>query len=149
MQPDGFASPEANDIRFQYDVIRNLAESVREQSKVMASIQTTQVSMLERLAKIEANRVNEVVAEVKALVAVHEGKIDKLEQDRDIREGGAGARRAVQSYWSIITTLIGVIGTVLFLILRTIGIIHLPSDDQKPPVIVPVQVQPRETVGRP
>lgn len=148
MMPEGYANPEANDIRFQYDVIRNLAESVREQSKVMAGIQSTQVSMLERLAKIEANRINEDVATLSSRLDTALEKIDELEKDRDIREGGVRSRRAVQSYWGIITSAASALGVVFWILLRAAGVVHLPSDEQKPPIVVPVRV-PNEPATMP
>lgn len=124
------SSPES-DTRFQYEVIRNLGESVREMARVMAGIQTTQVGMLERLARIEANRVSEDVAKMDGRLNAVCEKVDKLERHVDIEEGMRGARKAVIFYWPAIAAL----GCLILFILVAAGILTIPST-QKPPVIV-------------
>lgn len=129
------------DLRFQFEVIKNLSESVRQSvdatrdvAKNVAEMQRTQVSMLERLAKLEANRVNEQVAKIEERVDGACKAIDKLEQDRDIRDGGSRAWRNFLTWWAPITTVAGIIFTVFFLLFRATGILHLP-DNKEPAVI--------------
>lgn len=139
MMPDSFTGAEAGDLRFQFEVIKNLAESVRQISTSMADVQRTQVGMLERLAKIESNRVNEDVARLDARVEVVWNKVDKLEQSEDRREGASRFTRAVITWWPVI----GVAFTVLFLLFRATGIIHMPQDPAVQPA-APYQAPPQQ-----
>jgi len=125
--PDGFSGGGEGDLRFQFEVIKNLAESVRQQSDVLRSVQTTQVTMLERLAKIEANRVNETVAELKVKLDETCGKVDRLESDKDRRDGGSAWRQGLMVYWPIAAVTI----SAVLWVMRVIGVLHLPTD---PPV---------------
>lgn len=127
MMPD----VEAHDIRFGYQVIADLAASVRQMTTAMADIQKTQVGMLERLARIEANRVNEDVARLDVRFEAIWNKVDTLEQDRDRRDGASRFTRGIITWWPAI----GILLTVLFLLFRATGIVHLPSDSS--PVIAP------------
>jgi hypothetical protein len=140
--PDGYATPEANDVRFQYEVIRGLAESIRQLTTTIASVQTTQVGMLERLAKIEANRVNEDVADLRARHDALNGRVDQLEKTHDYEAGMRGARKAVMFYWPAFAA----IAAFLLMIMIATGIVSIP-ETQKPPVVVPVQATP--VGGRP
>lgn len=134
---------EVNDIRFQFEVIKNLADSVRQQTEVVRGIQTTQVSMLERLARIEANRINETVAKIEERVEVACGKIDVLEQDRDIRNGGTKAWRGFLGWWGPLSWTIGILFTVFFLLFRATGIMTLPTDKKEPAPIVAPREEPK------
>lgn len=93
------AASTESDTRFQYEIIKSLADSVRQQSDVLRDVQKTQVGMLERLAKIEANRINENVAELRANVNAACDRIDKLEQDKDRRDGAMGAWSWIARNW--------------------------------------------------
>jgi hypothetical protein len=121
LMPDRFENVNPNDLRFQFEIIRQLAESVRGQSAVMADMQKTQVNMIERLARIEANRTNEDVARIEATMKSgfermdalskstaekHElavstacGRIDKLEADKDRRDGAIGVWSWLGKNW--------------------------------------------------
>lgn len=117
----GSLNGDPNDIRFQFEVIKGLAESVRQQTAALAKVQDTQVTMLERLARIEANRINEDVARIEATMVAgfarmdamsktvadkHEtalstacGRIDKLEADKDRRDGAIGVWSWMGKNW--------------------------------------------------
>jgi len=132
--PDGFSSSGESDIRFQFEVIKNLAESGREVAKsverltnTVGDVQKTQINMLERLAKIEANRVNETVAKLEERCDRQSEKIDKLESDKDQRDGGNAMRRALTVWAPLVLAGISALGWIL----RVAGLLHLPTD---PPV---------------
>lgn len=126
------------DIRFQFEVIKNLAESVRQQTEVIRGIQTTQVNMLERLAKIEANRINETVAKLEEKFESALTKIDALETERDLREGGSKEWRKFLGWWGPLSWTIGILFTVFFLLFRATGILTLPTDRKEPaPIVAP------------
>lgn len=129
MMPEAYSDP--NDIRFGYEVIRNLAESVRQQSEVLRGVQQTQITMLERLARIESNRVNEDVARLQLIMESQDKRIDVLEQDKDLRDGGSLMRKALVTWWPVIAAT----AMVFWLLFRASGIIHMPSDN--PTVIIP------------
>jgi len=137
--PESFAQQEPHDVRFQFEVIKNLAESVRQIAAGMADMQKSQVGILERLAKIESNRINEDVARLDARLEVVWNKVDKLEQSEDRREGASRFSRAVITWWPVI----GVAFTVLFLLFRATGIIHLPQEPAVQPV-APYQAPPQQ-----
>lgn len=128
------------DIDFQYKIIEGLSESIRQQSAstdrlatAMADMQRTQVGMLERLAKLEANRVGEVVAEVKAHVDGALNRIDALEQDKDRRDGAGSFLGGMFRYGPTIFSLL----TLLYLFGRSLGIVPAPP----PPATVPAPMQ--------
>lgn len=133
-----------NDLRFQFKVIENLAESVRQQGEIMKGVQDEmrtanerQFAVMERLTKLEANRVNEDVFALKS-------KVDALEQDRDIRAGTSKAWRSFLTWWGPITTVIGVLFTVFFLLFRATGVLQLPEN--KPAASAPIErVEPKGT----
>lgn len=123
------------DLRFQFEIIRELSSSVRATANVlekvrdeMAEDRKVQVQILERLAKIEANTVNEQVEKLADAVADLADKVDKLEKVEDQRVGVIEARRAVVLYWPVILTFLGVIFTVVFLLMRATGIMHVPEE---------------------
>jgi uncharacterized coiled-coil protein SlyX len=122
MSGPSFAGSETADLRFQYDVIKNLAESVREQSRVMAGIQSTQMTMLERLAKIESNRVNEDVAKLDVKVSHIAERTDKLEADKDRRDGAYSAFDWIRVWGPALFSL----AVVLYLGGRAAGLIPSP-----------------------
>lgn len=141
MMPDRIASGgDPNDTRFQFEIIKGLSESIRQQSTSierlavgMADMQKTQVGMLERLAKLEANRVAEVVAEVRVDVSTLESTVKSLVADQNRREGAIGLLGAVRSWWPAIVGIASLF-SALWLAGRSIGVVPAP------PVQVPVQI---------
>ncbi len=120
------------DLRFQFEVIRNLSESVRQSTdatrdlaKNMARMQETQVSMLERLAKLEANRVNESVAKVEERLENACRAIDKLEQDKDRRDGATGLLSRIPG-WLQFAMALASIFSAIYLFGRSAGVIPSP-----------------------
>lgn len=112
-----------DDLRFQFTVIENLAESVRQQSLVMTDIQKTQVSMLERLARIEANRIHEDVTKLelelgKAKDIIHDElrkqaeRVNTLEADKDRRDGAIGVWSWMGKNWPF-AAMISALGAVI------------------------------------
>lgn len=106
-----------NDTRFQFEVIKSMADSLR-------SMGDTQTKMLERLARIEEHRVHEAVGKLQQ-------RVDQLEQERDIREGGSKAWRGFLSWWGPLSWTVGILFTVFFLLFRATGVLVLPSDKPK------------------
>ena len=104
------------DTRFQFEVIRQLAESVRELGSAQSRMVDTQTNMLERLAKIEEQRVNESVKDLYI-------RVDALEKQNDIEQGAKGFRKAIMQYWPAIALFLLVMWTVG----RALGFFHLPS----------------------
>jgi hypothetical protein len=77
-----------DDIRFQFEIIKSLGESVRQQTQALADLHTQQTEILIRLERIEANKINEHVAALQA-------KVELLEADRLRRDGASGVIHAV------------------------------------------------------
>lgn len=81
MTPDLSLDPQApNDLRFQFEIIKGLSESVREQTSVMLRMQEQQTDIVARLERIEAKATAEQVA---ALLV----RVDTLEAAEHRREG--------------------------------------------------------------
>lgn len=97
-----------DDVRFQFDVIKQLAESVREMS-------STQVKMLERLARIEEQRTHEVVRELTSRLAV-------LETDYNQRTGTMKTLAALPKIVAFIVAIASVFSAV-YLAGRAAGVI--------------------------
>jgi len=129
---------EASETAFQYKIIEGLSESIRELAKSMADMQRTQVGMLERLAKLEANRVGEVVGEVKVSLDSAIKRIDALEQDKDRRDGAGTFLGGMFKYGPAIFSLL----TLLYLFGRSIGLVPAPPTPATLPA--PIQVERRE-----
>lgn len=108
-----------NDTRFQFEVIKQLAESVRGMGE-------NQTKILERLARIEEQRVHESVAKLHA-------RIDVLEKDKDLRDGANGFRDAIMKWWPAIALLLLVAWTAG----RALGFFHLPEPPTQPAIIRP------------
>ena len=72
-----------DDIRFQFEIIKSLGESVRQQTQALTDLHTQQTEILIRLERIEANKINEQVAAIQA-------KVEVLEADRLRRDGASG-----------------------------------------------------------
>lgn len=119
------------DTRFQFEVIKELAASVRTLGEV-------QTRMLERLARIEEHRIHESVGELK-------GRVDELERERDERNGSNKALRSFLSWWGPLSWTIGILFTVFFLLARASGVLVLPTDKPKAVLIprdpLPVEVE--------
>jgi len=125
MMPEAFTGGSEGDLRFQFEIIKQLAQSIQSLTETVRGVQQTQITMLERLARIESNRVNEDVARLQLIMESQDKRIDILEQDKDRRDGGSRMRRAVITWWPAI----GVLMTVLYLLARASGLIHLPQDN--------------------
>lgn len=99
------------DIRFQFDVIKQLADSVREMS-------TTQTKMLERLARMEEQKVHEVVAGLSERVTV-------LEVDLNKRTGMMTAIAALPKFIAFLVTICTIFSAI-YLAGRAAGVIQSP-----------------------
>lgn len=119
-------SGDPNDLRFQFEIIKQLAENGRILATNIGKLQESQVAMLERLARIEANTVNDTVADLKATVAGMEVQINGLEQKENFRAGETASRAAIIKWWPIIAMTMLVVWTTG----RALGFFHLPE----PPV---------------
>jgi hypothetical protein len=120
---------DANDTRFQFEVIKSLADSVRDMG-------TTQTKMLERLARIEEHRIHEAVGKL-------QGRVDELEREKDRRDGQNKAWRGFLSWWGPLSWTIGILFTVFFLMFRATGVLVMPSDKKEPAPIVAPREQPK------
>lgn len=77
-----------NDLRFQFEIIKGLSESVREQTSVMLRMQEQQTDIVARLERIEAKATAEQVA---ALLV----RVDNLEASEHRREGAINVVGAI------------------------------------------------------
>lgn len=77
-----------NDLRFQFDVIKGLAESVRSQTAVLMRLQEQQTDIVARLERIEAKETAEQVAALKA-------RVEALEKTEHRREGASAVITAI------------------------------------------------------
>lgn len=98
-----------NDTRFQFEVIKSLADSVREMGG-------TQTKMLERLARIEEHRTNEEVAKLKTRLQI-------LEDEKLRRDGASRVWLGIKEWWP----LIGMALLVVWTVGRALGFFHLPE----------------------
>lgn len=130
-----------NDIRFQFEIIRQLAESVKVSADTMRGMQedmrtlnTAQAKTNERLAAIEANRINETVAKMDVRVDTVAGRVDKLEQLEDRRAGETAVKAAFLKWWPVI----GMVILVVWTIGRALGFFYLPEPPRTsvPPAIL-------------
>lgn len=112
----------ADEARFRYEIIKGLAESVRELTKGVASMQETQVSMLQRLATLEANKVGIEIRDIKAGVAALIIKVDALESIRDKAEGRNSTLTWFLKYGPVVFSLFA----ALWLFGRSLGIVPAP-----------------------
>jgi len=83
-----YEQPTAEDTRFQFEIIKGLGESVRQQTVAMVEIQRIQLDMVERLSRIEARDHTEAYARLEA-------KVTRLEEERIRREGATGILNAI------------------------------------------------------
>lgn len=124
MMPDRFLSPVSPEEgeRFKYEVIAGLSESVRQLAAGMADMQRTQVGMLERLARLEANKFGEALVKAELKVDELDKKVDTLFRDKDRRDGAMGAFGALRVWGPTVFSLF----TVMYLVGRSMGIIGSP-----------------------
>lgn len=80
---DQFDERSPEDVRFQYEIIKSLADSVRLQTAAIVDLQKGQTEILLRLERIEANRVS---SRVEALEKI----VDGLTADKNKRDGASG-----------------------------------------------------------
>lgn len=103
-----------NDLRFQFEIIKGLSESVRTQTAVMMRMQEQQTDIVARLERIEAK---ETAQQVKDLLA----RVDALEDTELRREGGARVLTAI-----VKSPVVGwVVGGATFMWAVLTGRIHL------------------------
>jgi hypothetical protein len=119
--PDRVISPEA-DTRFQYEIIKGLAESVRQMAASMSDLQKTQIDMLVRLARLEENKVGDELIAMRATTAALSIRVDALESDKDRRDGAIGALGALRVWGPAICGIL----TVLYLAGRAMNVIPSP-----------------------
>lgn len=136
-------SPEEEE-RFKYEVIRGLSESVRQLAAGMADMQKTQVGMLERLAKLEANRFGEALAKAEVKVDELDKRIDALFRDKDRRDGALGMLGGLRVWGPAIFSLF----TLLYLVGRSVGVIPSPPTTVTK-IETPVAVEPRRDAPPP
>lgn len=111
-----------NDVRFQFEIIKQLAESVRVGNEITRDIQNTQMAILERLIKLEEQRVHEVVADVEKRVAI-------IESQHLVEKGAASKPTLVDQalkFWPVIAAT----AMVVWIIGRTLGFFHVPDPPQ-------------------
>lgn len=125
------------DLRFQFDVIKGLADSIRQMTGQMADMQKTQVDMLVRMARLEENKVGDALVKLEGSVAAQEVRIDALFRDKDRRDGAMGVIGAVKGWWPIIVTIASLV-SALWLVGRSAGIVPAPPT----PAIVQREVHP-------
>lgn len=99
------------DIRFQFDVINQLAMSVRQMAD-------TQTKMLERLARIEEQRAHEAIAGLTERVAI-------LEVDLNKRAGMMNAIAALPKFIAFLVTIASIFSAI-YLAGRATGVIQSP-----------------------
>lgn len=114
-----------SDTRFQYDIIKGLADSIRQLTGSIQKMQETQVNMLERLAVLEANRVGEVVAKVEVAVEAAKNRIDVLEADKNRRDGAAGAFKMIKD-WAPFLAMLFSAACAAWLYGRSLGLTPAP-----------------------
>lgn len=128
------ASPE-RDTRFQYEIIKDVSASIRRLADSMSEMQRTQVTMLERLAALEANKVSESVAALAVELKTLDDRVDTLFRDKDRRDGAIGLIGGIRSWWP---ALIGIASlfSALWLAGRSAGLIPAPPATLPPPVAI-------------
>lgn len=130
-------SPEEEE-HFKYEVIRGLSESVRQLAAGMAEMQKTQVGMLERLAKLEANKFGEALVKAETKVDEMDKRIDALFRDKDRRDGALGAMGALRVWGPVIFSLF----VAMYLVGRSLGVIPSPLTTVTK-IETPLAVEPR------
>ncbi len=104
-----------NDVRFQFEIIKGLAESIRQLTTSIQDMQRTQVGMLERLAILESNRHAEEIHDIDA-------KVDVLMRDKDRRDGAYGMLGTIKA-WAPFTAVILTAAIAFVIFGRMVGIV--------------------------
>lgn len=97
-----------DDARFRYEIIKGLADSIRQQTKQLSDMQHQMHEISERLVRIEANRLSEEVSSLRV-------EVDLLKADRQRREGamsvGTSLLKSPVIAWAILAlaTVVGFI----------------------------------------
>lgn len=76
------------DIRFRFEIIKGLEDSVRQQTAAMAEMQRVQIEIVERLARIEAKDHEVALAALRA-------EVEMLKADKLRRDGANGIIHAI------------------------------------------------------
>lgn len=144
IDPELFNQPPLDgdvDAKFRYEIIRGLSESVRDLAASMRDVQQTQVGMLERLARLESNRVGESLARVERVVQDNAVRINALESESDRRAGGFAMLSIVKMWAPALFSIL----TFLYLAGRSAGIIPSPPttvSKVRAPLAVEAQERP-------
>lgn len=120
------------DLRFQFEVIKNLSESVRqsveatrEVARNVGELQKASFAMSERLTKLESNKVNEQIAKVEERIDAACKAIDRLEQINDRREGVDGLLSRIPGWLQFVMALASIF-TAVYLMGRSAGVVPSP-----------------------
>lgn len=119
------------DVRFQFEIIKGLSESIRQMATNMADMQKTQVNMLERLATLEANRIGDVVTKMESSISAVAARVDNLERDKDHRDGAVGVFDWVRVWGPVLFSF----AAAVWLFGRSLGIVPAPPTAHDPPAI--------------
>lgn len=133
--PDRMNAPPEAEVRFQYDVIKGLAESVRQMAQNMAELQKTQIDMLVRLARLEENKVGEELITMKAATAALAIRVDALESAEDQRKGAYSVFSWLRIWGPVIFSCVA----AAWLLGRSLGIVPAP------PAPAPTHIEHRRT----
>lgn len=82
---------DAPDLAVQFEIIKQLTDSIRQQTTALTEVQKQVSNMSERLARIEANRLHDDVERLRHDLADQTGRVDALMRDKDRRDGALGA----------------------------------------------------------
>jgi len=110
-----FQGGDPSDTRFQFEIIKGLAESIRQLTGSIQKMQETQVNMLERLATLEAGKVTSRIDDVEA-------RIDALFQDKDRRDGALGMLGVLRVWGPVIFSALA----AFWLFGRSAGVVPAP-----------------------
>lgn len=132
--PDRMNAPPEAEVRFQYDVIKGLAESVRQMAQNMADLQKTQIDMLVRLARLEENKVGDELVSIKADTAAIEARVKILESAEDQRKGAYSVFSWLRVWGPVIFSCVA----AAWLLGRSLGIVPAP------PAATPMHIEQRK-----
>lgn len=88
--------PDPNDTRLHYEIVRQLAQSVREQTGALLRMQEQLATISERLVKIESNRLHDDVERLRDALHAETARVDALMRDKDRRDGAIGVWAWIQ-----------------------------------------------------
>lgn len=120
-----FQNGSADDTRFQFEIIKQLSENVRVLASGVADMQKLQAQVVERLTRLEANRVDETVGKLEAKIEVLAARIGDLEQDKDRRDGAMGLVSKFPGWLSFIIAAASVFSAI-YLAGRATGVVSAP-----------------------